>query len=72
MEVSGQFHASDALLPGKEPYTHWMGRWVGPRASQDAMMMKKIPAPAENRTPIFQPVASRYTEWATPAHSITT
>jgi hypothetical protein len=36
LEVSGQLHAPPALPPEKEhPGTHWIGRWVGPRAGLD-------------------------------------
>jgi hypothetical protein len=29
MELSGQVYAPAALPPGKNPLTHWVGRWVG-------------------------------------------
>jgi hypothetical protein len=64
MEVSGQIHAPAALPPGKEP---WIGGWVSPRAVMDAVVKRKIPSPRREsnpRTPIFQPVAQRYTDWA--------
>jgi hypothetical protein len=65
--VSGQLHAPAALLPRKEPPgTHWMGGWVGPRASLDDV--EKIYDPTGTRTPdpsIVQPVASR-TDYANP------
>jgi hypothetical protein len=36
MGVSGQPHAQAALYPrGKNPHTHWIGGWVGPRAGLD-------------------------------------
>jgi hypothetical protein len=38
------------------PGTHWIGGSVGPRAGLDA----------GNQIPAFQPVAFRYTDWATP------
>jgi hypothetical protein len=66
MEVGGQRHAPSAL-PRERPATHCMGGWAGPRAGQD-------PGPvwsgAENLDPpgydprTFQPLASRYTDWA--------
>jgi len=31
--------------------------WVGPRAGLDAMVKRKIPTPAGNQTPVFQPLA---------------
>jgi hypothetical protein len=50
MEVSGQFHVP-ASLP---PCTHWIGGWVGSRASQDGMVKIKNPiiAPAGNWIPV--------------------
>jgi hypothetical protein len=47
--------------------THRIGGWVGPRAVLDAMVKRKIPSPRREsnpRTPIVQPVAQRYTDWA--------
>jgi hypothetical protein len=41
--------------------------WVGPRAVLDAVVKRKIPSPRQEsnpRTPIVQPVAQRYTDWA--------
>jgi hypothetical protein len=52
---------------GKTPGTHWIGGWVGPRAVPDAVVKRKIPSPSREskpRTPIFQLVARRYTDWA--------
>jgi hypothetical protein len=63
MEASGQLHAPVALPPG----THWIGDWVDPRAVLDAVVKRKIPRPRRElnpRTPIVQPVAQRYTDWA--------
>lgn len=37
MEVSGQLHALAALPPGNNPDTHWIGVWVGPKASLDVL-----------------------------------
>jgi hypothetical protein len=45
----------------RAPGTHWIGGWMGPRTVLDAVVKKKIPAPAGNRTPIVQPVAHHYT-----------
>jgi hypothetical protein len=64
MEVSGQLHAPTALPPGKDP--HWIGGWVGPRAILGTVV-KKISSPRREsnpNTPIVQPVAQRYTDWA--------
>jgi hypothetical protein len=49
------------------PGTHWIGGWVGPRAALDAVVKRKIPSPRQESnptTPIVQPVAQRYTNWA--------
>jgi hypothetical protein len=71
MEVSGQLHAPAASPPGKTATgTHWIGGWVGPRTVLDAVLKRKIPSPRREsnpRTPIVQPVAQRYTDWATTA-----
>jgi hypothetical protein len=60
MEVSGQFHTPDALPPGvRDPDTHWIGIWLGPRAGLDAVAKRKYPiiARAGNRALVVQPVA---------------
>jgi hypothetical protein len=57
MEVSGQLHALVALLPGKEPLvsrnpsTHWIEGWVGPRAGVDEVARKKNPSPSQESNP---------------------
>jgi hypothetical protein len=51
----------------RAPGTHWIGGWMGSRAILDAVMKRIIPSlPRESnpRTPIVQPVAQRYTDWA--------
>jgi hypothetical protein len=51
----------------RAPGTHLIGGWAGPRAVLDAMVKRKIPCPSRKsnpRTPIVQPVAQRYTDWA--------
>jgi hypothetical protein len=61
MEVSGQLHAPAALPPReRDPGTHWIGGWVGPRAVLDTVVTREIPSPRREsnpRTPIVQPVA---------------
>jgi hypothetical protein len=43
MGVSGQCHAPAALHPQqKDPDTHWIGGWVGPRADLDTEATGKI------------------------------
>jgi hypothetical protein len=47
--------------------THWIGGSVGPRAILNTVVKRKIPSPRREsnpRTPIVQPVAQRYTDWA--------
>jgi hypothetical protein len=56
-------------LPPKKraPGTNWIGGWIGSRAVLDAVVKRKIPSPRRDsnpRTPIVQPVAQRYTDWA--------
>jgi hypothetical protein len=54
----------------RAPVTHWIRGWVGPRAVLDAMVKRKITSPRRDsnpRTPIVQPIAQRYTDWAIPA-----
>jgi hypothetical protein len=71
--VEVQLHAclTSALDGGEWPASHpgcsipaertsginWTGDWVGLRASLDAVMRRKIPAPAENQTLVIQSVA---------------
>jgi hypothetical protein len=38
------------------PGTHWIGGWVGPRASLNSVSREKYPLLAGNRTPAVQPV----------------
>jgi hypothetical protein len=68
MEVGGQLHAPVALSPRKEPpSTHWIGDCVDPRAIPDAVVKRKILSPHREsipRTPMVQPVAQRFTDWA--------
>jgi hypothetical protein len=42
MEVIGQLHAPFALPPRKARGTHWIGGWVGPRASLDDVEKSKL------------------------------
>jgi hypothetical protein len=66
----GEWSASrlGRFIPRKRaPGTHWIGGWVGPRAVLDAVVNRKIPSPSRKsnpRTPIVQPVAQHYTDWA--------
>jgi len=60
MEVSGQLH-NPAALRERAPGTHCIGGCVDHRAGLEAVVKRKIPAPAGNQTPdhpIVQPVAA--------------
>jgi hypothetical protein len=51
----------------RAPGTHWIGGWVGPRDILDAVVKRKIPSSCREwnpGTPIVQPVAQCYTDWA--------
>jgi hypothetical protein len=57
----------------RAPLTHWIGGWVGPRAVLDAVVKGKIHSPRREsnpRTPIVQPVAQLYTDWAITARPV--
>jgi hypothetical protein len=64
--VGGQHHAPAALSPGKSPGTHCTGGQLDPRAilggnGEETLMRTGV------RTPEARVVASRYTDYATPA-----
>jgi hypothetical protein len=67
--VGGELSAS---RPGRftsgerVPGSHWIGRWVGPRAGLDDVEKRKfLTLPGFEHLPsVFQPVASRYTDYA--------
>jgi hypothetical protein len=51
----------------RAPRTHWIGCWVGPRSVLDTVVKRKILSPrrqSKPRTPLVQPVAEGYTDWA--------
>ena len=50
-------------LPRDKPGTHLTGGWVGPRADLNRCGKSRPPPGFDSRT--VQPVASRYTDWAT-------
>jgi hypothetical protein len=66
--VGGQSHAPATLPSEKRTGTHFIGGWVGPRAGLDGCG-KSCPPPGFNPRTV-QPVASRYTDSAVPAHDI--
>jgi hypothetical protein len=61
--VRGQRHALAAFYPRERPGTHCTGGWVGPRAGLDRCGKSRLPPGYDPWT--VQPVASRYTDWAT-------
>jgi len=60
--VSVQQQAPAALYTRERPVAHCTGGWVGPRAGLDG---RKFSPPTGIRSRTFQPVVSRYTDWAT-------
>jgi len=58
----GQHHAPAAIYPQKRPGTHCTGDWVGP--GQSGQVWKILPQPGFNPRTV-QPIASRYTDYAT-------
>jgi hypothetical protein len=65
MEVGGQRHAPAALPPGKTRYPLYR-RLGGPQGQSGRVQKTSPPSGFDSRT--VQPVASRYTDWAIPAH----
>ena len=63
--VGGQYHAPADLPPGKTRYPLYR-RLGGPQGRPGRV--RKIPPPPEFDPRTVQPVASRYTDWAIPAH----
>ena len=62
-EVRVQRHAPDALYPRDRPVTHCTGGRAGPRSGLDKCGNFRLPPGFDPRT--VQPVASRYTDYAT-------
>jgi len=60
--MSGQRHAPAALYPRERPGTHCTGGWVGPSTGLDRCGNLAPPPGFDHRT--VQPVASRYTDYA--------
>ena len=61
MGVGGQHHAPAALPPGKDPVPIVQGR---------SGRVRKISPPPVFDPRTIQPIASRYTDWAIPAHNV--
>jgi len=64
--MRGQRHAPDAFYPRERLGTHCTAGWVDPRAALDMRGKSRLPPGFDPRS--VQPVASRYTDWAIPAH----
>jgi hypothetical protein len=64
MEVSGQLHAPADLLQGKSPWYPLDRRLGGPqsRSGRGDEKNSKPRRESNQRTPIVQPVAQRYTD----------
>jgi hypothetical protein len=45
MEASGQVYATAALSPGKNPGTHWLEDWMGPKTGLDVLGERKKDPP---------------------------
>ena len=67
MVLGGQRHPPAALPPLKRPGNHCIGSWVGPRVGLEGYGKSRPPPGLDPR--IVQPVASRNTDYAIPAHS---
>jgi hypothetical protein len=69
--VEGEWSASrpGRFTQGMSPDIHWIGGWVGPSAGLDVVEKREfLTLPGlELRPSVFQPVASRYTDYAIPA-----
>jgi hypothetical protein len=68
--LSGQLHAPVALPSGKSPRYPFYRRLGEPQSRSGWYGEVKIVYPTGTRTPdpsVFQPVTSRYTDWAIPA-----
>jgi hypothetical protein len=63
--VCGQSHAPAALHPEKRPSALYTEGWLGPRLG-----LEECGKSLSHRNSIPGPVASRYTEYAMPAHII--
>ena len=69
MGLVGQRHAPVTLPPGKRCVTHCIGGWVSPKPGLDGCGKSRLPPGFDPRT--VQHVASRYIDWAIPAHRVT-
>jgi hypothetical protein len=67
MGMDGHGHAPAALPPGKTRYTLYR-RLGGPQGRSG--LVRKISPPPGFDPRAVQPVASRYTDWAIPAHTL--
>jgi len=68
MGVGGQRHAPVDLPPGKTRYPLY--RRLGEPQGRSGQVRKISPPPGFDPRNV-QPVVSRYTDWAIPAHSVT-
>jgi len=61
MELSSYPHTT-AALSQRAQGSHWIIHEVGFRAALDLVVKTTISAPAGNKTPVINPIASRYTD----------
>jgi hypothetical protein len=57
-------------LSERAPGIHWKRGWVGPRAGLDTIEKRTLLTTDGNSTPVVQPTACCYTDWAIPAAQI--
>ena len=69
MGVGGQRHAPAALAPGMTPYPLY--KRLSEPQGRSGRVRKTSPLPGVDPLTV-QPVASLYTDWAIPAHNIST
>jgi hypothetical protein len=69
MRVGGEHHDPAALPSGKTPGTHCSSRRLGWPQGQSGLVWK-ISAPPGFDPRAVEPVASRYTDYTIPAHTM--
>jgi hypothetical protein len=58
--MCGQIHGPATLPPRKDPGTHWIGGWLGPRAGLDGVENRKfLTLPGPEIRPLGRPARSQ-------------